>query len=285
MLRIGTCSWKYPSWKGLVYSRATGIDYLAEYATRYNTVEIDQWFWALPEPATAAQYASVTPADFRFTVKLPNSLTLTHVYPTKTEPVRRPNREFLSVPLFQDVLARLEPLHQRIGMLMLQFGYLNKEKMSSREAFLEQLGAFVSAVPRTLPLAIELRNAHWINQRYFEFLAEYGLAHVFLQGYFMPPIFETWNKYGGLVRDSVVVRLHGPDREGIERETGEQWNQIIAPKDEDLDRLVEMMQDMRDRSLTVYLNINNHYEGSAPRTILRLRERGITSEPPGTAQT
>ena len=40
MLRIGTCSWKYPSWKGLVYSRATGIDYLAEYATRYDTVEI-----------------------------------------------------------------------------------------------------------------------------------------------------------------------------------------------------------------------------------------------------
>ena len=61
------------------YSRASGIDYLAEYATRYNTVEVDQWFWAMPEPATAAQYASVTPADFRFTVKLPNTLTLTRI--------------------------------------------------------------------------------------------------------------------------------------------------------------------------------------------------------------
>ncbi len=48
MLRIGTCSWKYPSWEGLVYSRSAGIDYLAEYARRYNTVEVDQWFWALP---------------------------------------------------------------------------------------------------------------------------------------------------------------------------------------------------------------------------------------------
>ena len=59
MLRIGTCSWKYPSWKGLVYSRATGIDYLSEYATRYNTVEVDQWFWALPEPTTAASKKAV----------------------------------------------------------------------------------------------------------------------------------------------------------------------------------------------------------------------------------
>jgi uncharacterized protein YecE (DUF72 family) len=46
-LRTGTCSWKFPSWHGLVYSAPKGIDYLAEYAHHYNTVEIDQWFWSL----------------------------------------------------------------------------------------------------------------------------------------------------------------------------------------------------------------------------------------------
>jgi len=100
----------------------------------------------------------------------------------------------------------------------------------------------------------------------------------------MPPIFETCKRYGHFVRDSVVVRLHGLDREGIERETGETWNQIVAPKDEHLERLVEMMRDMTDRSLTVYLNINNHYEGSAPRTIERLQNMGVTSQPSGTTQ-
>ncbi|PLX23103.1 MAG: DUF72 domain-containing protein, partial [Ignavibacteria bacterium] len=43
-LRIGTCSWKYPSWKGIVYSAPKGINYLEEYARVYDTVEIDQWF-------------------------------------------------------------------------------------------------------------------------------------------------------------------------------------------------------------------------------------------------
>lgn len=33
-LRIGTCSWKYPSWEGLVYSVAKDINYLEEYATQ-----------------------------------------------------------------------------------------------------------------------------------------------------------------------------------------------------------------------------------------------------------
>jgi uncharacterized protein YecE (DUF72 family) len=278
MLRIGTCSWKYPSWKGLVYSKASGIDYLAEYARRYETVEIDQWFWTLPEPDIAAQYASVTPPDFRFTVKLPNTLSLTHHYRKNGETALRPNPEFLSVSLFQDVLARLKPLHGKIGMLMLQFEYLNAQKISSQAAFLAHLGAFVCAVPRTLSLAIEPRNPRWIDKAYFTFLHAHGLSHVFLQGYYMPSMFETWKRYGELVRGAVVVRLHGPDREGMERETAKSWDRIVAPKDEDLARLVEMMRDMRDRSLTVYLNINNHYEGSAPLTIERLRERGVSSQ-------
>jgi uncharacterized protein YecE (DUF72 family) len=277
-LRVGTCSWKYPSWKGLVYSQAGGIDYLAEYARHFDTVEIDQWFWALPEPVTAAQYAAATPGDFRFTIKLPSMLTLTHFHPKKGEggdTALRLNPDFLSVPLFEDVLARLEPLRPKIGMLMMQFEYLNARKMESLDMFLRLLDGFFAAAPRTLPIAVELRNPYWLNRRYFDFLSARGLSPVFLQGYFMPPIFETWRRFGRIVKDPVVVRLHGPDRDGIERQTGESWDRIVAPKDADLPRLLDMMRDMRDRSMTVYLNVNNHFEGSAPLTIGRLRERGL----------
>jgi uncharacterized protein YecE (DUF72 family) len=254
-------------------------------------VEVDQWFWALPEPAAAAQYAASTPDGFLFTVKLPNALTLTHFSPKRGDHVPSgehrakgehppggallPNPQFLSVPLFEDVLARLAPLAPKIGMLMLQFEYLNSQKMASQDEFLRVLGGFIDAAPRSLPIAVELRNPYWLNRRYFEFLAEKKLVHVFLQGYYMPPIFETWRRYGSLLRDSVVVRLHGPDRDGIEKRTGEIWDRIVAPKNEDLARLMDMMRDMRTRSLTVYLNINNHFEGSAPLTIERLRERGL----------
>jgi uncharacterized protein YecE (DUF72 family) len=274
-LRIGTCSWKYPSWSGLVYSQATGIDYLAEYARKFDSVEIDQWFWSLPEAATAAQYATVTPDDFRFTIKLPNALSLTHAYRTKGDTELRPNPQFLSVELYRDVCERLAPLRDKTGMLMLQFEYLNKQKMPSQEAFLDALGAFVDAVPRDMPLAVEPRNPRWLDERYFSFLAEKGLAHVFLQGYYMPPIQEAWERHGHLLKGAAVVRLHGPDREGMEKASGESWDRIIAPKDGELDRVVEMINDMRGRSLTVWLNVNNHYEGSAPRTIERLRERGL----------
>ena len=274
-IRVGTCSWKYPSWKGLVYSRATGIDYLAEYARKFSSVEIDQWFWALPDRAAAAEYAAATPDDFRFTVKLPNMLSLTHFYRKKGETEPRSNPQFLSVELFKEILSRLEPLHAKIGMLMLQFEYLNRQKLPSQEAFLDRLGMFFDAAPRNLPCAIEPRNPRWIDERYFEFLAGKDLHHVFLQGYYMPPMQEAWEKHGHLLRNAAVVRLHGPDRQGIEKATGESWDRIVAPKDEELGRVAAMINDMKGRGLTVYLNVNNHFEGSAPLTIERLRERGL----------
>jgi uncharacterized protein YecE (DUF72 family) len=274
-LRIGTCSWKYPSWEGLVYSPNVGTEYLREYARRFSTVEIDQWFWTLPEPSTAAEYAAATPDDFLFTIKLPSALSLTHLREGKRGEAPRPNPRFLSTELFMDVLARLQPLHGKIGMLMLQFEYLNLRKMASAAALLERLGAFFDAVPRGLPCAVELRNPRWLDERYFAFLAERGLYHVYLQGYYMPPVEDAWRRLGQLLRGAAVVRLHGPDRKGMEALTGESWNRIVAPRDEELSRIAAMVNDMRSHGLTVFINVNNHYEGSAPLTIERLLERGL----------
>ena len=90
LLRVGTCSWKYDSWKGLIYERGKHYrpdDYLADYAKVLDTVEVDQWFWSLfpgtvrlPESRTVRLYEKSVPAGFNFTVKAPNALTLTHFY-------------------------------------------------------------------------------------------------------------------------------------------------------------------------------------------------------------
>lgn len=282
MAFVGTCSWKYPSWAGIVYSGASGADYLAEYARRYRTVEIDQWFWTLPDPETVRAYAASVPEDFLFTVKVPNAITLSHFYKKKGETELRPNPSFLSVHVFTDFLARLEPIAGRIGMLMFQFEYLNKKKMGSREEFLSRLSEFIAAAAPTRrpPCAVETRNPGWLDQGWFEFLAERNLANVFLQGYYMPPIAPLYRRFAGLLQGSAVVRLHGPDREGIEKQTGERWDRIVAPKDSELTEVASIVNDMEGRGLTVFLNVNNHYEGSAPLTIARLAALGVAGAAP-----
>jgi uncharacterized protein YecE (DUF72 family) len=67
-LLIGTCSWKYDSWKGIIYPEFGELNYLEEYSEHYKTVEIDQWFWSLfPEEKTVEAYKVSIPDDFLFT--------------------------------------------------------------------------------------------------------------------------------------------------------------------------------------------------------------------------
>lgn len=280
-LRVGTCSWKFPTWEGLVYSAPKGINYLQEYAQQYDTVEIDQWFWSLfgqdsiglPNPADVERYRRAVPDDFAFTVKAPNSITLTHFYKKrKTDPLIE-NPRFLSPSLLRAFLSLLEPLGDTLGPVMFQFGYLNKKMVASREAFQERFQSFREQMPAGYRYGVEVRNARYMNRSYFEFLLRNHLSPVLVEGYWMPPVTEVYRDYGDLIaqHDVVVVRLLGPDRKGIEQQTGKRWNRIVAPKDEGLSAIVEMTEDLLARGASVYLNVNNHYEGSAPLTIERIR--------------
>ena len=282
-VRVGTCSWKYDTWKGLLYEPDTKYhrdDYLVDYSKHLNTVEVDQWFWSLfptgvklPERNTVETYAASVPRDFVFTVKAPNSITLTHFYAKQParykEYANRPNDDFLSVQLLEKFLETLEPLKGRLGPVMFQFEYLNKQKMPSRDAFLERLGAFIEKAPAGYMYAVESRNPNYLSKAYFDFLRERKLAHVFLDGYYMPPIGDVAGKHEVQTADFSVVRLHGPNRKDIEAQTDSIWNRIVAPQDQGILSAVDIVKRNAEKSITTYINVNNHYEGSAPLTIER----------------
>ena len=280
-LKIGTCSWKYDSWQGILYPEKKPFNYLREYSRHYKTVEVDQWFWSLftgnkvvlPKPAVVQEYADSVSGDFRFCIKVPNSITLTHYYKKKKSDPLTPNPHFLSVDLMWEFLERLEPLFQNLGSLMFQFEYLNKQKMPGGLAqFLEQLEHFAEPFQGIHEFAVETRNPNYLNDTYFNFLNEKKLRHIFLQGYYMPSIFDLYQEYGAQIKKSTVVRLHGPDRQGIELQTGKDWSRIVAPKNKDIAALAVMLANMESRGVVPFVFVNNHFEGSAPRTIVKIKE-------------
>jgi uncharacterized protein YecE (DUF72 family) len=69
------------SWVGLVYSepQRRAAAYLREYSRKYDTVEIDSWFYKISGPEEVADYLAQVPPAFRFTCKVPQELTLTHL--------------------------------------------------------------------------------------------------------------------------------------------------------------------------------------------------------------
>jgi uncharacterized protein YecE (DUF72 family) len=184
-----------------------------------------------------------------------------------------PNPHFLSLDVLKAFLVRLAPMRDKLGPLMFQFGYLNKKMMPSQQEYLENLGAFVDNLPAGFTWAVETRNPNYLNDTHFAFLREHGLAHVFLQGYYMPPIFALYDKYADQLMDNVVIRLHGPDREGMEEKTGKDWSKIIEARDAELDALAGMLRDLKVRRRSVSVFVNNHFEGCAPLTIERIMGR------------
>jgi len=278
-LRIGTCSWKYDSWQGLVYPREKGFNYLQEYSRHFSAVEVDQWFWSLfkgnaavmPKPEVVKAYAEAVPPGFLFSIKVPNCITLTHHYSkSKTAPLIR-NPFFLSTGMMARFLHAIEPLGDHIGPLMFQFGYLNKIKMPSLNHFLDMFEVFHQGLPGGYQYCLEIRNPNYLRREYFDFLFEHHLGNVFLQGYYMPSIFEVYGKCRNRLSDPVVIRLHGAGRQGIEEHSGDSWDKILEPKDDQLLQLRAMIEDLRNRQHQIFINVNNHYEGSAPRTIAKIK--------------
>jgi uncharacterized protein YecE (DUF72 family) len=272
---FGSCSWKYPSWEHLVYSSREPADFLFEYAQKYDSVEVDQWFWSLgkssyglPDRDTVQEYDTATPKDFRFTVKCPNTLTVPYAYRSG----KTPNRWFLDPEVFWRFLDSLENLLPKIGLFMFQFEYLNKEKMESRESFIERLQPFLSALPPGLPYAFEIRNPRWINASWFEFLKRVNVAPVLLQGYWMDELASVLQRYGTLLGPIACIRLHGDDRKGIEEATKGDWSEIVTPRDQELQQLAPLVSKLAKTERTLYINVNNHYEGSSPLTIDKLKK-------------
>jgi uncharacterized protein YecE (DUF72 family) len=265
-VKIGTCSWNYESWVGLVYSRptSTAAGYLPEYSKRFRTAEVDSWFYRLPQRQDVSDYLGAVDEGFSFTVKVTEDISLTHTRNRGSKELI-PNASFLSPDLFTEYLRRIEPMMPQIDAVMLEFEYLNKEKMKSVEDFMKAIDSFMPSVPPAVPIAIETRNKNYLVAEYFQFLNAKGIIHVFSEKLYMPHVYEVYEKFGDSIEGTSVIRLLGGDRAEIENATGKQWNKIVDEKP-DKARIAAMSKDLRYRGGKVIININNHYEGSAPIT-------------------
>jgi uncharacterized protein YecE (DUF72 family) len=88
----------------------------------------------------------------------------------------------------------------------------------------------------------------------------------------MPSITDLYQKFADYIQHVAVIRLHGPDRSDIEQKSKGNWNRILEPKDSEIREIVKMVNDLLDKKVDVYINMNNHYEGSAPLSIQRMQK-------------
>jgi uncharacterized protein YecE (DUF72 family) len=70
-LHVGTSGWSYPSWKPDFYPAGTDAkEFLAYYASRFSTVELNTTGYRLPAEEQFRRWAEQTTPDFAFAPKL-----------------------------------------------------------------------------------------------------------------------------------------------------------------------------------------------------------------------
>ena len=71
-IKVGTSGWSYPSWRPGFYPEGLQpVEFLAFYARRFETVELNSTGYRLPSADQFRRWADAVPDGFEFSVKLP----------------------------------------------------------------------------------------------------------------------------------------------------------------------------------------------------------------------
>jgi len=304
-VRLGTSSWSFPGWTGLVYAREASTDVLAReglpaYARHplFRTVGVDRTFYGPVPVDTFRGWAQAVPDGFRFLVKAHEALTLSRFPLHERYGARRgeDNPTFLDPAYARDAVVApfVEGLGSKAGPLLFQFPPQDIQALGGPSAFADRLHAFLAALPAGPLYGVELRNRELITRDVAEVLEDVGAIPVLAAWRHLPPLPQQAWRLRARSASALVVRWMLPPDLGYE-----QARELYAP----FDRLVNEDPAVRGdiaglavealaEGRPVYVTINNKAEGSAPVSVERLaaalverlgeaRRASVLSPPPG----
>ncbi|NPV06952.1 MAG: DUF72 domain-containing protein [Anaerolineae bacterium] len=232
---IGTSGWHYAHWVGRLYPEGMlPEDYLAFYAGRFDTVEINNTFYQLPSQAAVLQWRRSVPPGFIFAVKASRYITHFKKLKDPEEPLA-------------NVIGRVGLLGDRLGPILFQLP-------PRWRLDLERLRRFLAVLPPGQRYAFEFRDPSWLDERVYRELSNHGAALCVydLGGHWSPEV---------VTADFVYVRFHGPDG----RYQGHYRTEELAER-------AATFRGWAKQGRDVYAYFNNDWQGHAVRDATELLE-------------
>ena len=244
-VRVGCSGWQYRHWAPSAAVSADQTDYFypaglpqsrwfAHYALAFDTVEINNSFYRLPEASTFAKWRDQAPKRFLYAVKASRFLTHMKKLKDPEDPLLR----------FFD---RAKELGRHLGPVLFQLPPrwpLN----------LERFEHFLGALPRGYRHVVEFRDPSWYDDRVYTLMQRHHVALCLhdMQGSASPRL---------VVGPFVYVRFHG-------------WTKYAGRyEDQRLDEWADWLSQRSADGLDVFAYFNNDVGGHAPRDAVRLRDR------------
>ena len=281
-VRLGTSSWSFPGWEGLVYDRRTSQavlarEGLAAYAEHplFRTVGVDRTYYRALEADAYRTYAAAVPEDFRFLVKADRLLT-SPFHPDSRD-VRARNPHFLD-PTYateQMIGPLLQGLGEKAAVLLFQFPPIPPNLVGGRQEFWERLQHFLTSLPRGLLYAVELRTPAFLAEGYPEVLEAAGAAHCYNVHPAMPDLERQLELIQPFYQPALVVRwmLHSGLKYEAARERYEPFDRIVDEDPGSRELIATTVLDVSLAERPAFVIANNKAEGSSPLTLDRLAQR------------
>ncbi len=278
-IRLGTSSWSFPGWAGLVYAERYSESRLARHGLAayarhplFRTVGIDRSFYAPVTREEFAAYAAVVPDDFRFAAKALQAVTS----PTLVSGGRREKSPyFLDSAYATDVVVApfVAGLGEKAGPLVFQFVPLSQREIGRPEQFAERLHAFLSDLPSGPLYAVELRNEELLTPRYAAALRDTCCVHCFNIHPTMPPIARQVEAVGE--QGTIVARWMLNSRFNYDeaRAAYAPFDCLVDEDEAGRAALADLATGAASRKIRVYVLANNKAEGSSPWSVRLLGER------------
>jgi uncharacterized protein YecE (DUF72 family) len=229
----------YKDWRGVVYpQKLPQRQWFEHYASRFDTVEINNSFYRLPSPEMADHWGAQAPSDFVYAAKLGQFGS--HRMKLKDAASWLPNH-----------LDRVRRLGPAMGPTLVQLPPRWKRNVERLDEFLTTAKALAPDVR----WSVELRDETWVHDDVFETLRRHDAAlciHDLLPDH--PWILTT---------DWTYVRFHGS--ETLQRK----YHGLYGT--EGLQAAADRLRAWLHEGCDVYGYFNNDWEGFAPRDADTLR--------------
>lgn len=284
-VHLGTSSWSFPGWEGLVYERAypkpaLAREGLAAYARHplLRAVGVDRTFYGPASAQELAAYATDVPDGFRFLAKAHVECTLARFPDHRRFGPRRgqDNPRWLDPEYAGEHVVRpfVDGLGVSGGVLLFQFSPQDEQHLGGRHGFPERLHRFLAALPRGPCYAVELRNHKLLTPGYVAALRDVGVLHCVSVHPRMPDVRTQARVVGVLEAPGLVVRWMLTPRLTYElaKRYYHPFDTLVDPDPIARAGIAELVRAMSARGRPSVVIVNNKAEGCAPRSIEALAQ-------------
>lgn len=154
---IGTSGFQYAEWKGTFYPETLSTaKMLPYYAERFSATEINYTFRQIPSTKTMERWSSLTPDEFRFSLKAPQKVT-----------------HFAKLRDCSDTLRYFQQITSQLGT---KLGPVLFQLPPSLKKDAPLLAAFLDEIPDGMRAAFEFRDASWFTDEVFTILRNRNAA-------------------------------------------------------------------------------------------------------------